>query len=626
MLAQGETTTGDVFVTSLTPSQSDVGILYSMPLARLIALQTTAELPSLLANGQVSIDNGVPSISYKKVPFSTLKSQLSQQASPEDLEIYELLHVLYDDYDDEFTSGLPTRSKHKFDSQVRKDRLTKFLTEIISRRHGERIKSAAALSGATAAVMQLTAHNIHAACDALTAEKDSYLSLLVSQIDGADPSFQEDIAVQIAAWRDQNVLSEINEEIRALYDILSGNTSIVRGKQNVPAEDRASTFAISEKFELDWIQAFGLCLWYGKQKNADISAVVADFLEKLESRLESASPVQANGQEDILWVVLKLFASKTQSSGMEKPLLPEALSATSKQWDVQKTFCLFNAVESNVPGLLVDEEKSDNLAMAFAFEQSARGNLTAAIFALLHLSNAAQRTAYIKDLLTRYAPKIASPAAGHDTDNLWSALIKTLAIPEEWLFSALALYARSCNEQLEELHYLIEAQDFSGAHETLLHRVAPRLVVDEDWNLLAKVLSLFGDNPAAKVDVAVRRTNGTEWSHGGGVYADFLSLLTLTHPEQFRQRASQQDVNSVQQEKQSVLSRLQRELVTSNARFLAEDSAVATRGLPVNADRERLEERVALCEMGRVVAMVIDDVNGDKVSLSLISYSCMPWV
>lgn len=559
---------------------------------------------SLLVNTQVKLADKVPLIRHVAVPFSQAKNRIVQQgAGSEEIDIYELAHILFDEYDDEFTSDLSTQQKREYQSRIRKDRLSNFLAALVWRRHGEQIKAAEKVGAATAAVLYLTAKNIKAACDALAHEKDFHLMLLVAQAEQADDSFQNDIGDQMAAWRQQGIISEMTEEVRALYEILAGSTSICRGKQNVAVEDRATTFAISEKFGLDWIQAFSLCLWYGRQKNGDIHDVVRDFLEKLAANEESASPMGDKGAEDPLWILLKLFASKTKGKGVavEAPIFPQALSSLSHSWDCQQTFRLFHTLAATVPNIKVDQDKADDLAMALAFEQSARGNLMGAVFALIHLESSTKRRSQLQDLLSKHAASLPSAADAEQTvsqtfqERLWSDLTISLKIPGSWIWRAKALYARSSNTPLAELNFLLLAKDFTAAHDCLLRRVAPRLVIDEDWATLRTVLAEFGENAAELIDVGA----GNEWKSGGGVYTDFVALVGLLESGSAR-RSSNVEAGA---QRQMLLQRLQTALTALNSQFTGTGK---TAGEWSDKDKASLEERVALCEMGRAVAQAME--------------------
>ncbi|KIX06324.1 uncharacterized protein Z518_04299 [Rhinocladiella mackenziei CBS 650.93] len=569
----------------------------------------TTDTQSLLGNAQVVLVDETPLVKHIAVPFSKIKDQLVQrQAGTDELDLYELAHVLFDEYEDEFTLGLNRQQKHDFEGRIRKDRLSKFLASLVWRRHGNQIKAGERPGGATAAILQLTAKNVKAACDALMQEKDFHLMMLVAQIEQADDAFQEDMANQLDAWREQGVISEMTEEIRVLYEILAGNTNICQGKSNAPIEDRATTFAISEKFEFDWIQAFCLCLWYGRQKNADIYEVVKDFQEKLTSNQESASPISADGNEDPLWTMLELFASnaKGKGAGVEKPVFPQALTALSQAWDCQKVFRLHHAVAAAVPGVVIDQHKADDLAMCLAFEYSARGNIVGSIYAILHVGNSTNRMRLIKDLLAKHAAALPSPPESDQSTSetqtqassqLWTAMTTSFKLPSSWIFQAKALLARSSNSSLTEFNYLILANAFTEAHDCLLRRVAPRLVIDEDWDTLKTVLAKFGENIQEKVDAG----DGTEWKAGGGIYSDFVSLMAFMDSSTGRARSSNAEMVAM---RKTLLQRLQSALTSLNSKF--------TNVGGLHKDKEKLEERVALCEMGRAVARMLelDNENG----------------
>ncbi|EXJ89450.1 hypothetical protein A1O3_02517 [Capronia epimyces CBS 606.96] len=589
----------------------------------------TVDVESLLGNTRINLVNHVPLATHIAVPFSQSKDQLiRQRGSGDEIDLYELAHVLFDDYEDEFTVGLGRQQKQEFSGRIRKDRLSRYLASLIWARHGEKIKSAEKQGAAAAAILHLTAKNVKAACDALSAEKDFHLTLLVAQIEQADDTFQDDIADQLAAWRRQGIISEISEEIRALYELLSGNTCISEGKANGPVENRTATFAISEKFGLDWVQAFSLCLWYGRHKNGEIQDVVADFQEKFATKQESASPVGEDGNEDPLWVLLKLFASKTKRKVPDKddPVFPQALSSLSGPWDSQKTFRLHHAIAASIPRITVDEAQADDLAMSLAFERAARGDILGATWALLHVADAAKREWVVRDLLTRHAKALPEPPSSDQPTQtpLWTALTSSLRVPSSWICQAKALYARSSNMPLAELNLLILADDFPEAHECLVRRVAPRLVVDEDWDTLATVLAKFGDNPEAKVDAGSGGSSGggsvtdvgTQWQAGGGVYADFVSLMALMEsPASGRGHSSNAETVT---RRTSLLERLQTTLTGLNTRLTGATAKAHGDG-SLDQDREKLEERVALCEMARAVARALelehDRSVGEKKSI-----------
>lgn len=564
------------------------------------------DIETLLADAQVVEVGGVPYLEHKSVPFSRSKTRLSQKTVTQtELDIYELGHVLFDDYDDEFSRGLSRQQQQEYAGNIRKDRLSKYLSSLIWRRHGDHIKASEKSSSAEAAILYLTAKNIKAACEILMKEKNFHLTLLVAQIASPDSTVQQDITEQLNAWREQGVISEMSEEIRALYEILAGNTGVCQGKQNVPTENRASTFSISEKFNLDWIQAFALSLWYGPQKSGNIQDAVKEFQEMLISEEEAVSPMDARGNEDPLWVLLKVFATQKKGSsyGLEKPTLPQALSILATPWTSQVIFRLHHAIVSSVPDVKVDQEKAEELAGSLSFELGAHDDVVGAAYALLHIDSPLLRTKHIKDLLNKHAAILSAPSKNgtdtHSQKSLFDILEQSLRIPTTWLYAAKALYARSTNDSVAELSYQILANDLPSAHETLLRRVAPRLIIDEDWNELSSILKEFGETPEEQIGAIA-------WSEGGGVYDLFVALMELD-----KSKKAHSDQGSMRAKRSILLQSLQKTLANLNAKD-------TNRG-PLGKDKEKLEERVALMEMGRTVAAILkEDADGERSLLEKV--------
>lgn len=567
-------------------------------------------MKALLTDTNIRLVGSAPLITHQPSSFSQIRDRLIQEqsASQTELDIYELLHVLFDEYEDEFSSGLSHQQNQEFIGRIRKDRVSKFLSETIWRRHGEKIKAVERSKGsaATTAILYLTARNVKAACDVLYAEKDFHLALLIAQIEGVDKPAQDMMAEQISAWREQNVVSEMTEEIRALYEIFAGNTGICEGKDKVAAEDRASTFSIPEKFELDWLQTFALVLWYGRNKSDNIEDAVAEFQER-PTEEDAASPADENGNEDPLWVLLKLYSSRVKGGRPAAgPVFPQGLSSLLEHWNSQKIFRLHHSMAGGIRGIKVDQAKAEELANTLSFEFSSRGDVVGAVYALLHIQDADGRGKQVKQLLEKHAAILPDPTeAGVPQErNLFVLLTEGLKVPAAWLYSAKALFARSVNDSEKQLEYQLLASDYAAAHETLLRRVAPALVIDEDWLRLTSTLELFGDEAESKV-------GAVEWSEGGGVYEVFVTLMNLNTAKTTGASSKNQQRGLVRR-----LTTILRQL-----NFKGEN-----RG-PLGTDKERLEERVALREMGRKVAdlMEAEDEQAATLAEKVSFYSNTVW-
>jgi nuclear pore complex protein Nup98-Nup96 len=540
------------------------------------------------------------------VPFSVFSKQIVEKkignlvAPGGEREVYQLAHILFDDYEDEFSIGLTAQQKRQFAHRIRKDRLSDYWDLLVGRRHYQNITTAETRSLEEAALWYLTVHDVTGACNCLMKAKNYHLATLIAQIDQADEAFQEDIKAQIEAWREQSIIPEMSEPIRALYEILAGNTTISKGKSDGPVEDRASTFTISERFGFDWLQSFALCLWYGEHKHGSIEDAVQEFAKKLDERLESAYPypdgahfpTTERNQESPLWVLLKLYTARP-GAGQKSPILPQALAPLIRPFDARAAFQLHHSLAAHIPYVRVDISRADALAVDLAFQLSAAGFYIGATYALMHLSNSNERKAAIKDLLARHAanlPDVPPAPAPKDNPNpdeatvQWHLLTAELKIPAQWICEAKAQFSRSQNQSLDELNYLIAAELWPEAHVCLCRRVAPRAVIDEDWQALIGILGKFGDAPEEKV--------GDAWSAGGGIYADFVKLVVAVPRGK---KAGEGPAAGLVQRLQAALTemgqRLQQKRSSSNL--------MAAGGL------DELQESVACKEMGRLVADVV---------------------
>jgi nuclear pore complex protein Nup98-Nup96 len=546
-------------------------------------------------NAKITVTDGVPFAKQKPMKFSAFCEQITERdrqqgqtaESKLELDIYELAHVLFDKYDDKFSRGLNLSQKSKFAERIRKDRLSEFWASLIQQRHSEQLRSTPSEEHA---IVLLSAHQIHDACYRLTELGSPRLSTMVAQLDTADDQFHSDMAEQLRAWRDQNIISEVSEPIRALYELLAGNTTISGGKSQGPLENRASTFSISERFNLDWTQAFGLCLWYGKTKNGNIEDAVRDFAEKLATKQESATPypdgVNEGEQQHPLWVLLQIFAA-AKGSPEDAPSLPQSLAPLASPFDNRIPFQLHHALTANIPTLPVDTHLANKLVIDLTFQLSASSFHLGAVFALMHISDPQVREYHIRDLLIRHAaslPQLLDHKAA-EIDKQWQILVERLKVPTAWLCKAKAIHHRSMHQNLYELRYLLLGKNWVEAHQCLVQRVAPRAVIEEDWDVIRAMVGQFGKEIKQHV---------SDWGTGAGMYEDFVELIAseTTHNKESRDEEKKQ-------EREVRIKRLQAALAEVGQEFKRKGSDLAAGGL------DELEQRVACQEMARMVADVV---------------------
>lgn len=460
----------------------------------------------------------------QQTPFKDVASQV-QPDSTYEKTVWELASILFDDQDSE-SYGVPAAQKATYDHRIRKDRLISFWETLCDKSAKE--AASAAPNAEERAIAHLSAHKVVEACDALAQGKDYRLAILVAQI-GGNQMMRDDIEAQIGAWRDLNVLSEMTEPIRTLYSLLAGNTCVCEGKKG-QLEDRAKTFVISERFNLDWKRAFGLRLFYAILADSPIEAAIVAFADDLQAD-EGKKPVpyfiedetsttswkdpHPSQRESILWGLLKLYAAS--KNALPPPSLAETFApqnATGNPLDTRLSFQLYHAFTLRFPSAPSTAPfQADALAWTFATQLDSAGEWLWATFALLHLSSRPQRHLAIQSVLAHHAADIQTKPA----NECFRTLTEELKIPAEWIFEAKALSARNVlSDHVKEVGYLVKASDWEEAHEVLRREVGPTAVIEEDWDMLRDILNSFEPG----------KDKVREWGLGGQVYEDYVALIT----------------------------------------------------------------------------------------------------
>lgn len=506
--------------------------------------------------------------------------------------IWELAAILFDDSRSDVVSKDFSMDQEEFKQRVRKDDLILMWQRICQE---SAMKAVAGASTAEErAIAHLSANGVVEACDELIRGRDYRLAILMAQV-SSDQTIREDVATQINQWRDLNVLSEFTEPIRALYGLLAGEICVCEGKKG-PLEDRAKTFVISDHFQLDWKRAFGLRLWYGILPEEPIEDAVKKYADDLETHerrkplpwyLEEPAPGRwddpnADHCEDVLWGLLKLYAASQGS--LPTPPIASIVSphnTAGNPHDCRLSFQLHHALAPRFP-LAADHAKSDQLALSFSDQLDVAGEWLWAIFILLHLSSREGRESCIQSILSLNASKIADV-----DDPAFQTLVTEFKIPEFWIWEAKALYARSvAQNHVHEVEFLLRAQNWDEAHKTLCRVVAPRAIIERDYDLLKGLLDAFGGGSDHVGD----------WDLGGGVYEDFVALVM----DDWKQGSGPDPAKAKDTGRTAVLKRLLGSL----------PGMVQER-----VGRAGLEEVVAVQEMSEFVARVVGSLKarGAKV-------------
>lgn len=404
--------------------------------------------------------------------------------------------------------------------RLRKDKLSEFWQKLVD--HASTQQVAMARSNEEKAIASLSGHRVPDACGHLLNGKDFHLATLVALV-GRD-SNRKDIQEQLSEWQKQRVLSEFNQPIRAIYEILAGNVCVCDGSKGAPIEDRIDSFIISRRFGLDWRQAFGLRLWYGILAAEELGAAVEKFAHDLALELESSKPQswyveqtiptlwedkELQKREDLLWGLLRLYTF--EDADLEAVIRPE--NSQLSPVDIRLSWQLSRALTSSgVVNYNQDADaKADQVTLSFASQLASEGSWLDAVFVLLHLTSPEARKRSIQNHLAQHAGRI-----GSGDSQSFSTLTKTYRIPAPWIWEAKALYLRSVKkDSTGEVECLIRAGSFEEAHRTFSKEVAPKTIIERDYDTLRTLLSGFHG----------REAHISEWKLGGEIYSDFLELL-----------------------------------------------------------------------------------------------------
>jgi nuclear pore complex protein Nup98-Nup96 len=501
------------FLTRFVPENLLCGPLLTKPQASADLLQKQKAITEIEASGNVP---------YAHLPTKFSFANFFDEANPRDPAatheklVWQLASVLFDPMD------IPEdlRQVPEVTDRLRKDNLSAFWQKLVEDACFKHI--AMGRTSEEKAIAALSGHRISDACAHLLDSRDFHLATLVSLI-GTKDTMKKDMREQLNEWQNSQMLSEFSQTIRTIYELLAGNVCVCDGSKGQP-EDRVESFIISKRFGLDWRQAFGLRLWYGIMSTETIEQAVQDFAEDLAQDKETSKPrawyveqkvsalwddKQRKEREDLLWGLLKLYTFA--DSDIEDVLRPE--NSQLSPLDIRLSWQLSQALTANgaVRYTEDDEDKADRTTLAFAAQLTNEGSWLDAVFVLLHLSSDEVRAKSIQDHLAHHAGKI-----GSEDSPGFTTLTQAFKIPASWIWEAKALYMRSVEKNpREEVECLIRAGSFNEAHRAFSKEVAPKTVVELDYDTLRTLLGGFRGKEATI----------SEWHLGGQIYQDFLQLL-----------------------------------------------------------------------------------------------------
>lgn len=338
------------------------------------------------------------------------------------------------------------------DEKCRKEKLSKFLEELVEANADDHARSAPTIE--EVAFAHLTAHRVEQACAALLEGGDFRLSTLLPMI-GGDAAFRDLVRRQIDEWRKKGVLAEVPVAIRTLYELLSGNTCFSEGVKG-PMEDAAPEFFITQQFGLDWKRGFGLKLWYGCAEEDGIGSAVVSYEKEMNKWPESvpaplpwyynASYPVMDDTLDILWGLLRLYADKDLN--LEDVLSPRSIGPSNLDYRLSWQFRTILASRQirDFSGVRVERQEdgrevfmtgsmADQVTIDFAGGLEIAGLWDWAVFVLLHLVDTDSRETAVRNVLGRHLDELVE-VEGPEVAEKLEFLETKLLIPKAWIFEA----------------------------------------------------------------------------------------------------------------------------------------------------------------------------------------------
>ncbi|RDA93721.1 hypothetical protein CP533_0267 [Ophiocordyceps camponoti-saundersi (nom. inval.)] len=463
---------------------------------------------------KISVVDGVPMASLHVKNLRDLFHQQDMQdpANVHEGQVWELASILF--------NQLSSRDSANGDDLARKSKLSQFWTNMVEAASTTNIGLASCSEERVVACV--AGHRIQEACKYLLEGKNFRLGTLVPLMGTSDEAKKE-MREQLEAWHDSKMLSEFSDATRTIYELLSGNACVCEGMKGVPVEDRMDSFVIAKKFGLDWRQSFGLRLWYAINAGDGAAAAVRMFQEDLgQDREDPPRPwfieqgllplwddPDAEKRQDLLWGLLRLYAD--EDVDLEAVLRPE--NSQLSPMDMRLTWQLGVALISTGKVSFGEggAEKADASTLSYAMQLTAAGEWLEAVYVLLHMHDDKVRARAIQEHLCRHGGLI-----GPESETTFSTLVDKFSIPAKWVWEARALYMRSVERDASaEVHCLLQAGSFAEAHRVLVQQVAPRAIVERDYDTLSALVSTM----------ELERDSIPGWTMGGQVYSSFLAML-----------------------------------------------------------------------------------------------------
>lgn len=338
-------------------------------------------------------DDGIPYINtHKGLSFRTFMTPSGGDHGFEST-LWKLGAALFDKLDLRVPPSMSAGALDRIENLRRKQAVGDWLRSAVSANVENAVASAPSINAQI--FLLLTGNQVERACHLAMEAHNFKLATLIAKI-GGSPEFRRDMASQLIVWRESVADAWIDDDIRKIFALMTGDVTVVQASTSTDPFQKASELRIDDG--LDWKRTFGLQLWYGNYLEDTLLASVDAF----EARTGTAQPQpwylegaakkkssswMARNETDALFELIKL--SVDPAYGLENVLNPRAY--TSSPLDYRYVWHVYVLLSR---GLQVGDFSSDTASLAasavtinYAAQLEALGMYEHAIFVLLHLDD-----------------------------------------------------------------------------------------------------------------------------------------------------------------------------------------------------------------------------------------------
>ncbi|ANB13427.1 Nup145p [Sugiyamaella lignohabitans] len=455
--------------------------------------------------------NGLPLTTPNKDLTMRFLAANANPASSDEKELWELASILFDNVHSigleqfEQKLDLAPHVQERIKEQHRRKLLSNWLKRTVSSKVVEDLNVSKFSDPLDNIMIQLSGNLIQDAAFTAANSNNLHLATIIPLLGTDDNGIREDARSQLDDWRQNKAIFQIPTQIRKVFELLSGNTT-VSGEFKASGESVESLY-LSEG--LDWLRAFGLKLWYESNRRVPISQVVESYTQAFTNPTNRvAKPTTSSNQLDVRYRLLRLYGSL-------KPSLSSVLETVDgplnfrEPWYLYVVLVLSSGLFSDVGSCL-----GDQLTVNFGSQLENIGLWMEAIFVFTHIRNDTTAKIHIERVLSEHID---------ETDHQLSVrnrLTDEFKIPERYISFSKALKARYQHDYFTESMSLINAGLWEEAHKTIVSKVAPRAVIESNHRIITPLLRSI-----------VHPDSIPSWGIGGQMYLDYAELVDLVKGE-----------------------------------------------------------------------------------------------